>query len=104
MLASPKRLPEQFDIDFRLPGGHLFGDFAGDGRKLTLGRRPMYDDDMISVDAEIAASRIDDMKAVTLLFTNIANAKGVRIQELDNLSFKGHRYNSNSPAPTDSVR
>ena len=62
----------------------------------------MHDGDAVAVHAEMSASWIDYLKAITLLFSDISGPQLVGVEEFNDLAFKEHeKISSPRPLPTE---
>ena len=50
----------------------------------------MDDDHAVSIYAKVTAARIDDLKAIALLFSNEARLQLIGFEEFNDLTFKEH--------------
>ena len=50
----------------------------------------MHDGDAVAVHAEMTAPRVDDLKAITFLFSDVSRPQLIGVEEFNDLTFKEH--------------
>src|SRR5687768_15869249 len=88
MILAAERLPDQFNVNLRLPHCNAFRNLPCNGGKFTFGCEAMYDHDPVAVNTEIASPRIDDMQPVAFLFPHITDAKIIGVEKFDDTALK----------------
>ena len=56
----------------------------------------MHDGDAVAIDAEVTAAGIDNLKAITLLLSDVTRPQLIGVEEFNDLTFKEHEKISSS--------